>query len=172
MSRHFPGLFTVPMPALVVFLLFSGIVPQLKVWHFSTHSSCRLLLGPLSTGHGMSKNVNPFLMSLGEETNSSSFCDVESAADCFQSMRRISVKGIPCLKAEGSISAELWHQAGDKENTSCWRLSSFGLLITCGKVFVLGETDKHMAVGQNLRYLFGVGYHPTIVFLKGFWDVH
>ena len=29
-----------------------------------------------------------------------------------------------------------------------------------------------VAVGQNLRYLFGVGYHPTIVFFKGFWDVH
>ena len=29
-----------------------------------------------------------------------------------------------------------------------------------------------MAVGQNLRYLFGVGYHPTIVFLKGFLGVH
>ena len=29
-----------------------------------------------------------------------------------------------------------------------------------------------MAMGQNLRYLFGVGYHPTIVFLKGFLGVH
>ena len=29
-----------------------------------------------------------------------------------------------------------------------------------------------MAVGQNLRYLFGVGYHPTIVFFKGFLGVH
>ena len=31
---------------------------------------------------------------------------------------------------------------------------------------------QDMAVGENLRYLFGVGYHPTIVFFKGFWDVH
>ena len=29
-----------------------------------------------------------------------------------------------------------------------------------------------LAVGQNLRYLFVVGYHPTIVFLKGFLGVH
>ena len=28
------------------------------------------------------------------------------------------------------------------------------------------------AVGQNLRYLFGVGYHPTIVFFKGVLGVH
>ena len=27
-------------------------------------------------------------------------------------------------------------------------------------------------MGQNLRYLFGLGYHPTIVFLKGFLGVH
>ena len=29
-----------------------------------------------------------------------------------------------------------------------------------------------MVVGQNLRYLFGVGYHPTLVFFKGFLGVH
>ena len=29
-----------------------------------------------------------------------------------------------------------------------------------------------LAVSQNLRYLFGVGYHPTIVFFKGFLGVH
>ena len=29
-----------------------------------------------------------------------------------------------------------------------------------------------MAVGQNLRYLFGVGYPPKVVDFKGFWDVH
>ena len=29
-----------------------------------------------------------------------------------------------------------------------------------------------MAVGQNLRYLFGVGYPPKVVYFKGFWDVH
>ena len=31
---------------------------------------------------------------------------------------------------------------------------------------------EDLAVSQNLRYLFGVGYHPTIVFLKGFLGVH
>ena len=30
----------------------------------------------------------------------------------------------------------------------------------------------NMAVSQNLRYLFGVGYQPTIVFFKGFLGVH
>ena len=30
----------------------------------------------------------------------------------------------------------------------------------------------YMAVSQNLRYLFGVGYHPTIVLFKGFLGVH
>ena len=35
---------------------------------------------------------------------------------------------------------------------------------------IVGLTD--VAVSQNLRYLFGVGYHPTIVFLKGFLGVH
>ena len=29
----------------------------------------------------------------------------------------------------------------------------------------------HMAVGQNLRYLFGDDY-PQGVYFKGFWDVH
>ena len=29
-----------------------------------------------------------------------------------------------------------------------------------------------MAVGQNLRYLFGVDYPPKVVYFKGFWDVH
>ena len=29
-----------------------------------------------------------------------------------------------------------------------------------------------MAVSQNLRYLFGVGYHLTIAFFKGFLGVH
>ena len=29
----------------------------------------------------------------------------------------------------------------------------------------------NMAVGQNLSYLFGDGYHPTIVFFKGFLRV-
>ena len=28
----------------------------------------------------------------------------------------------------------------------------------------------YLAVSQNLRYLFGLGYHPTIVFLKGFLE--
>ena len=27
-------------------------------------------------------------------------------------------------------------------------------------------------MSQNLRYLFGVGYQPTIVFFKGFLGVH
>ena len=30
------------------------------------------------------------------------------------------------------------------------------------------NTSFDVAVSQNLRYLFGVGYHPTIVFFKGF----
>ena len=29
-----------------------------------------------------------------------------------------------------------------------------------------------MAVGQNLRYLFGDDYPPKVVYFKGFWDVH
>ena len=32
--------------------------------------------------------------------------------------------------------------------------------------------EEKMAVSQNLRNLFGVGYHPTIVFLKGFLGLH
>ena len=30
----------------------------------------------------------------------------------------------------------------------------------------------YMAVGQNLRYLFGDHYPPKVVYFKGFWDVH
>ena len=30
----------------------------------------------------------------------------------------------------------------------------------------------HMAVGQNLRYLFGDDYPAKVVYFKGFWDVH
>ena len=29
-----------------------------------------------------------------------------------------------------------------------------------------------MAVGQNLRYLFGDDYPPKVVYFEGFWDVH
>ena len=29
-----------------------------------------------------------------------------------------------------------------------------------------------MAMGLNLRYLFGDDYPPKIVYFKGFWDVH
>ena len=29
-----------------------------------------------------------------------------------------------------------------------------------------------MAVGQNPRYLFGVGYHPKVVFFRGFLGGH
>ena len=30
----------------------------------------------------------------------------------------------------------------------------------------------NQAMGQNLRYLFGDGYPPKVVYFKGFWDVH
>ena len=33
------------------------------------------------------------------------------------------------------------------------------------------ECEVEMAVGQNLRYLFG-DYRPKVVYFKGFWDVH
>ena len=29
-----------------------------------------------------------------------------------------------------------------------------------------------MAMGQNLRYLFGDDYPSKVVYFKGFWDVH
>ena len=29
-----------------------------------------------------------------------------------------------------------------------------------------------VAVGQNLRYLFGDDYPPKVIYFKGFWDVH
>ena len=29
-----------------------------------------------------------------------------------------------------------------------------------------------MAMGQNLRNLFGDDYPPKVVYFKGFWDVH
>ena len=31
---------------------------------------------------------------------------------------------------------------------------------------------QEMAVGQNLRYLFGDDYPPKVVYFNGFWDVH
>ena len=34
------------------------------------------------------------------------------------------------------------------------------------------DGSSYMAVGQNLRYLFGVGYPPKVVYFKGFWNVH
>ena len=36
----------------------------------------------------------------------------------------------------------------------------------------MGGQQCDLAMGQNLMYLFGVGYHPTIVFFKGFLGVH
>ena len=36
----------------------------------------------------------------------------------------------------------------------------------------LGLLKINMAMGQNLRYLFGDDYPPKVVYFKGFWDVH
>ena len=36
----------------------------------------------------------------------------------------------------------------------------------------LSSNFCHMAVGQNLRYLFGDDYPSKVVYFKGFWDVH
>ena len=40
-------------------------------------------------------------------------------------------------------------------------------------LMVFLSVPSHVAVGQNLKYLFGVGYHPKVlvVFFGGFWDV-
>ena len=52
--------------------------------------------------------------------------------------------------------------------------SDLMMMVSCdfSLSFVSNNNLTYMAVGQNLRYLFGVGYPSKVVYFKGFWDVH
>ena len=69
-----------------------------------------------------------------------------------------------------------WNLSQEKGVWHFGQTGSNGLMddnCPCDFVSTKNAVGKNMlAVGQNLRYLFGDDYPPKVVYFKGFWDVH